>query len=108
MRLLILDEIPIEYRPSIDELPGELSRVALDIEKHRPGQGVELTIFLAQVFKGQEIYFRNIDALERRMRDDAIRSEYDRGGITMRRLAAKYRLTQRSIERILSRPDTRK
>jgi Mor family transcriptional regulator len=108
MHVLSLDDIPTEYRPSIEELPGELSRIAYEIEQHRSGQGVELTIFLAQIFRGQEIYFRNIDSLKRGMRDDAIRAEYDKGGITVRRLAAKYGLSQSQIEKTLARPNARK
>lgn len=106
MRLLSLNDIPNEFRPSIEELPGELSRIAFEIERHRPGQGVELTLFLAQVFRGQEVYFRNIDSLERSMRDYSIRAEYDSGGTSIRRLASKYSLSQRQIERILAQPDT--
>lgn len=108
MHVLSLADIPVEYRPSIEELPGELSRIAYEIEQHRPGQGLDLTILLAQVFKGQDVYFRNIDALKRRMRDDAIRAEYDKGEITVRRLASKYGLSQSNIEKILARPDTRR
>ena len=52
---------------------------------------MELTLFLAQVFRGQNLYGRNVDDIVRRIRDDAIRREYD-AGVTVRELASKWRL----------------
>lgn len=94
-------EIPEEYRPDIDDLPGDLARIATIIEELRPGHGVELTLFLAQAFRGQNMYFRNVDYLVRQVRDDAIRKEYDQG-TRVRDLALKWRLCQRRVEKILS------
>jgi len=96
-------EIPEEYRPEIDHLPGDLARIAEMIEEHWPSMGVVLTLFLAQVFRGQNLYFRNIDYLIRQIRDDAIRKEYNEGH-KVREIALKWRLSKRWVEDILSRP----
>ena len=32
-------EIPAEYQPRAEDLPGDLARIAAAIEEHRPGQG---------------------------------------------------------------------
>jgi len=95
-------DIPDEYRPAIEELPGDLQRIAEHIELHRPGRGVEITLLLAQIFRGQNLYIRNIDYLLRQIRDDAIRAEYDRGGVTGRELATRWGLSQRMVEKILA------
>ena len=62
-------------------------------------------MFLAQVFRGQNLYVRNVDDIIRRIRDDAIRREYD-AGVTVRELVSNCRLSQRSVEKIISRPDS--
>ena len=95
-------DIPEPYRPKIEDLPGELSRIAAVIEQHRPGQGVELTLFMAQVFRGQNLYFRNIDYLIRQIRDDAIRRGYDQGA-KVKDLALRWHLSKRWVEEILAR-----
>ena len=95
--------IPNEYRPAIEELPGELGRIAEHIEQHRPGQGVDLTLFLAQIFRGQNLYIRNVDFLLRRVRNDAIRMEYDQG-TSVKALATKWGLSTRMVEKILAKP----
>ena len=96
-------DIPKEYQPAINELPGDLSRIAEVIEEHRPGCGVELALFLGQAFRGQSLYFRNVDYIVRRMRDDIIRAEYD-GGAAVRAIALKWGISTRWVESILSRP----
>ncbi|HHL33123.1 MAG TPA: hypothetical protein ENJ30_02020 [Desulfobulbaceae bacterium] len=95
-------EIPAEYRPKVEELPGELARIAAEIEQQMPGKGVEITLVLAQVFRGQPVYFRSIDYLIRRIRDNAIRAEFDAGGVTMMQLASKFELSLRRIKQILA------
>ncbi len=99
-----LIEIPDEYRPAIEELPGELSRIAAEIERYRPGAGVDTTLMLAQVFPGQPLYIRNIRDIIRKMRDDAIRREYDSGGCTMLELASSYNLSHPRVKQILADP----
>ena len=97
-------EIPEEYRPSIEDLPGGLSRIAAEIERFRPGAGVEMTLFLAQVFNGQPLYLRGIKDLLRKIRNDAIIADYDAGGVTMLDMASKYGLSHRRIKEILAAP----
>ncbi len=96
-----LIEIPAEYLPAPAELPGDLGMLATEIEEVWPGYGVRVAIVLAQLFPGIPIYLRNVNHLIRRMRDDAIRAEYDNGG-KVRELAIKNKLSTRQIEHILS------
>lgn len=100
-------DIPDDYMPEIDELPGDLSRVAAAIDEVLPGQGVRITLVIAQVFPGQPLYIRNIEYLVRRWRDDAIRTQYDGGGVTMLALACDYQLSLARIKQILGRPSER-
>ena len=97
-------DIPEPYRPRIEDLPGDLRLLAESIERHLAGQGVRLTLLLAQEFGGQPVYLRKVDDLVARIRDDAIRARYDAGGITARELARETGLCLRQIERILARP----
>ncbi len=101
-------EIPAEYRPDIGELPGDLSRIAAAIEEQLPGQGVSITLILAQTFPGQPLYIRDIKYLLRQMRNDAIRAEYDGGRTTMLRLATRWGLSHVRIKQILAQPEGRK
>ena len=96
--------LPAEYMPEIDELPGDLARIAAAIDDALPGRGVELTLIIAQVFPGQPLYIRNIEYLIRRRRDDAIRDRYDQGGVTMLALACEYQLSLARIKQILAQP----
>jgi len=99
-------DIPEFYRPQVDDLPGDLRRIAAAIDDYIPGEGVRLTLLLAQIFPGQHIYIRNARVYLRAIRDDGIRAEYDLGGITSKELATKYRLCLRQIEKILARPSS--
>lgn len=103
MRSRKVVEVPEQYRPAIEELPGDLQRIAEHIDEHRPGQGVPLTLFLAQVFRGQNLYLRNIDFLLREIRDDAIRQAYDQGA-KIKDLALTWGLSTRMVEYILAKP----
>lgn len=103
-----LIHLPPEYHPPIEELPGDLKRIAEAIEAGIPGEGVRLTLLLAQVFHGQPVYFRTITNLIRRWRDDQLRAEYDLGLITAKEGATKVRLSLRQVENILGQPDTRR
>ncbi|SHH33758.1 Mor transcription activator family protein [Desulfofustis glycolicus] len=95
--------IPPEHLPSIDELPGDLVLLARGIEAYRPGQGVAMALFLSQVFAGIGVYIRNADDFFRRIRDRAIRRDYD-AGARVKELALKNRLSTRRIEQILAEP----
>lgn len=99
-----LNTIPPEHQPTPEDLPGDLSLIASEIERHRPGQGVDIAVILAQTFRGQQLYICNIDPLFRKVRDEAIRNEYDQGMVTMRQLASKWKLSHRRIKEILAQP----
>lgn len=103
-----LIDIPDKYRPEIEELPGELARIAAAIEAELPGRGVEIVLILAQIFPGQPLYIRDLSYLARRMRDDAIRAEYDAGGCTMLELATRWRLSHIRIKQILAETGEKK
>ena len=60
-------------------------------------------MFLAQAFRGKNLYLRNIDYLVRQVRDDVIRQEYDQG-MKVREIALKWGISTRWVEAILDRP----
>jgi len=99
-------DIPEEYRPAIDELPGDLQRIAAVIEEVIPEHGVRITLILAQAFPGHPVYFRNPVKVIAAYRDNAMRAEYDRGGITAKELAIKTGLSLRYVEKILAMPSS--
>lgn len=94
-------EIPAEYLPTIDELPGDLATIAASVEEVWPGHGVRVAIILGQLFPGIPMYFHNVKHLARRIRNDAIRAEYDQGA-RVKALAIAYGLSTRQIENILA------
>ncbi len=95
-------EIPEEYWPEPEELPSDLRRVAIEVERVWPGNGVKVALILGQLFAGIPIYPANMGKILRKIRDDAIRAEYDAGGVIAKDLALKYNLSQRSVEKILA------
>ncbi len=98
-------EIPREHWPSVDELPADLRRVAIGVEKVWPGNGMKVALIFGQVFAGIPIYPANMGKLLRRIRDNAMREEYDAGDTTAKDLALKYGLSQRRVEKILVKTD---
>jgi len=94
-----------EYLPAIDELPGDLRLVALAVEQYMPGNGVKVAVILASEYRGQSLYFRGIDYLEKQVRDDAIRKAYDQGARIID-LGLKWGLCRSAVEKIVARPDT--
>jgi hypothetical protein len=74
-----MDHIPEDLIPRIDELPGDLSEVARVIDKHAPGQGVTITMALAERFRSTYVLFHNTDALKRAARNRRIIEMYDAG-----------------------------
>lgn len=93
-------DIPEEYLPKIDELPGELPRIAKVIEGRYPGMGVPITLLLAQTYPGQPIYLHGVKKITDAVRNDAIRAKYDLG-FTVKQLATDTGLSTRQVERIL-------
>lgn len=91
----------------IEQLPGDLRKVAEII-------GIEPTLKLAREFRGIWIYVHSLDHLEREIRNNNIKAEFDRitakGAVTataaVERFAIKYALTTRQICNILkNEPD---
>lgn len=74
-----MDKPPINITPKVEELPGDLSRLAAIIEQITPGKGVETVLRIAAEFKGTYIYCHSTDALWRAARDRWIREQYDAG-----------------------------
>lgn len=83
---------------TINKLPGDLKEVAELI-------GVENTIALVDRFGGTYIKVPKCDGIIREIRNNKIRDLYDRGKHTIRDLALKYKLTDRTISEILNNPD---
>lgn len=97
-------DLPEQYWPKVEELPGELRRIAGAIDPYFPGQGVRITLILAQVFPGHNLYFRQVKHIIRQWRDDSMRNAYDQGDVTVKELARLYRMSERNTEKILARP----
>ena len=97
-----LVDLPPEYLPPPSELPGDLARIAAEIESFLPGQGVRLTLALCQIFPGQAVYFRNPGRWLRAWRDQVIRRLYDGGGESIKSLATATGLSCRQIDTILA------
>lgn len=74
-----LSKIPVEYWPTIDELPGDLSQLARVIEEVVPCQGVRIVLHLVDEYRSTSVYFHNLDALDRLIRDRWIIERYDKG-----------------------------
>lgn len=96
------DQLPEQYRPSIDQLPGDMQLIAAAVEEAFPGMGVPVAMLLAVRFGGGQLYIRNLKGSFLEWRNDQIRAMYDQGGITGRELAWYWRLSQSSIEKILA------
>lgn len=95
--------LPDEYMPKAAELPGDLQRIALELEGEFPGRGARITLTLAQLFGGQALYIRKADKFVRKWRDDTIRRRYDKGDITIKELVTQYRLSYSHIASILGK-----
>ncbi|EKE11384.1 MAG: hypothetical protein ACD_15C00093G0002 [uncultured bacterium] len=91
-----------EYRPSIDELPGDLSRLAKVIETVEPVKAVEITLRIAEEFRGTSIYCHNTDMFKRRARDIWIIEEYS-NGISVKELALAANISVRAVQEILGK-----
>lgn len=92
--------VPEEYWPAIGELPGDLARLAEIIESYAPGQGVKITMAIADEFRGTNIYCHNMDALKRKVRNLRIIDQYGKG-VSVPELARKVGLGERQVWSIL-------
>lgn len=92
----------LNITPKVDELPGDLSRLAAIIDQVIPGKGVETTIRIANEFRGTYIYCHNTDALYRAARDRWITEQYDLG-MKVPVIARKIKLSERQVWTILGK-----
>ena len=91
-------DIPAEWMPTKDELPGSLREIAEAI-------GVDGAVKLSLHFGGCRLYVRDIGPSVRKKRNAVIRQE--RGaGASVHRLSRRYELSQRMIEQILASADS--
>jgi Mor family transcriptional regulator len=74
------------------------------MEEYYPGKGLEMTLVQATIFRGMGLYYHNIDKLLRKVRNKAIRADFDEE-MTVKELAKKYRLSTRQIENICNQPE---
>lgn len=89
-----MKDMDIAINPKIDELPGVLKEIARVI-------GVDNAVKLSREFSGGHLYIPSISRLEIKERDRQMRKEYDQGGITVAKLARKYRVSERTACSIL-------
>ena len=82
-----------DEREFIEALPGDLKRIA-DLA------GLDAAIKIAREFRGTTLYIPDIVT---QFRDEAIKYAYDNGE-TVRKLAMKHRITERTVWRILKKP----
>lgn len=93
-------KLPADMYPRIEELPGDLSKLASIIEESVPGQGVNIVLKVASQFRGTTIYCHNIDALTRRARDRWVRDHFDAGD-RVPDIARTVNLSERRVWEIL-------
>lgn len=98
-------DLPEAYRPQIEEMPGDLRRIAEEIEAILPQMGVRLTLILAQIFPGQDMYMRSAKEVLAAARDRMMRDHYDapNSNITAKDLATQTGLSLGHVEKILGR-----
>jgi len=88
----------MKMEDAINNLPGDLKRVAEVI-------GLEAALTLADVFGGGYLVIPKCEGILKEIRNRKIRELYDAGGITIRELAWKFKLSDRQIKTILSGTD---
>ena len=74
-----LTKLPDEYLPAIDDLPGELAQLAREIASVCPEMAVRIVLLLERSYRGTSIYFHNVDAIRRRVRNARIIARYTEG-----------------------------
>ncbi len=90
-----LKKLPDEFLPDASDLPGDLRQVAGVV-------GVKKTLRLVDLFRGTQVYFRNLDVLLRKHRDESIRAAYDNGE-KVDAIARRCALCSGSIKKILKK-----
>lgn len=80
---------------AIKRLPGDLRRVAELI-------GLDATLTLVRHFGGGYLVIPKCEALLRDIRNSEIRKAYDTDKFTIRQLAWRYKLTDRTVQSILN------
>ena len=65
--------------PSVDDLPGDLARLARIIEEIAPGCGVKAVLRVAVEYRGTPLYIRSLDELSRKVRNAWIIRRYESG-----------------------------
>lgn len=81
-------------RGLMEDLPGDLARIA-DIA------GLEVALKIGQAFRGTYLYITGVDAIKRKLRDEVIRRDYDKGE-RVKALCMRHELTERQVRRILA------
>ena len=89
-----IDNLPDDALPDIDELSGDLRLLAEKV-------GVRLALEISAVFDGTPARFYGHNRYIRRWRDRQMRSEYDKGKISVIDLARKYGVSERHTYNIL-------
>ncbi|MDR3631331.1 MAG: helix-turn-helix domain containing protein [Desulfocapsaceae bacterium] len=95
--------LPPDLVPEAIELPGDLAEMAMIIDGYIPGLGVEITMAIAQRFRGTYVFCHNLDALWRAARDRRIVEFYD-DGMKVPEIARLVGLGQRRVWDILGKP----
>lgn len=91
-----------DLAPAINELPGDLSRLAAIIDAAVPGRGVDVTLRIAKEFRATYIYCHSTDALKRSARDRLLIELYNQGA-KVPALARAVSLSERRVWKILGK-----
>ncbi len=91
-------KLPDSVLPAIEDLNGDLRLLAEIV-------GVRDALRVAQAAGGTPLRLYGGHRLIRRLRDRAMRAEYDAGGITVVDLARKYGIGERQAYYILGRAE---
>lgn len=98
-------EIARQYknlRPELHELPGDLARMAEIVERHSPGNALDIVLEIAAEFRGTYIYCHAMAAMQRAARDRLIVDVYGEGA-RVPDISRAVTLTERQVWSILGR-----
>jgi Mor family transcriptional regulator len=95
-------QIPQQYWPPMEDLPRDMQTMAESLEQDFPGQGMLITLSLAQRIGGAWYYVRKLDEMPKAWRNDTIRKMYDSGEHTAKDLSRIWRLSHRQVQNILA------
>ena len=92
---LVVDGYTVEdsMLPNLAELSTDLQQMAMVI-------GLRQVLRLSLNFAGCHVYFPTLKRLRAKLRDERIRADYD-AGVGARRLAQRYKISERQIWNIL-------